>query len=62
MLWNNLIFKTFNNRVVIDEIKIKNDIYKEIKKISFSRDIFLSEILIRNSKDLKLDVVYKEIL
>ena len=62
MLWNNLIFKTFNNRVVIDEIKIKNDIDKEIKKISFSRDVFLSEILIRNSKDLKLDVVYKEIL
>jgi peptidyl-prolyl cis-trans isomerase SurA len=62
MLWNNLIFKKFNNRVVIDEIKIKNNIDKEIKKISFSRDIFLSEILIRNSKDLKLDVVYKEIL
>jgi peptidyl-prolyl cis-trans isomerase SurA len=62
MLWNNLIFKKFNNRVVIDEIKIKNNINKEIKKISISRDVLLSEILLINSKDLKLDVVYKEIL
>ena len=62
MLWNNLIFKKFNNRVVIDKIEIKNNLDKEIRKIIFSNDIFLSEILIRNSKDLKLDVVYSEIL
>jgi len=62
MLWNNLIFKKFNNRVVIDEIEIKNNVDKEIKNFSFSRDIFLSEILIRDSKDLKIDVVYQEIL
>ena len=62
MLWNNLIFQKFNNRVVIDEVEIKNNINKEIKNLSFTRDLFLSEILIRNSKDLKLDTVYSEIL
>ena len=62
MLWNNLIFKKFNNRVAIDEIEIKNNLDKEIKNLNFSRELFLSEILIRNSKDLKLDLVYSEIL
>jgi len=62
MLWNDLIFKKFNNRVIIDEEEIKNNLNKEIKDLSFTRDLFLSEILIRNSKDLKLDFVYSEIL
>ena len=62
MLWNNLIFKKFNNRVVIDENEIKNNLDKQIKNLRSSRDIFLSEILIRNSKDLKLDIIYSEIL
>ena len=62
MLWNNLIFKKFNNRVVIDEKEIKSNLAKEIKNLSFSRDLYLSEILIGNSKDLKLDIVYSEIL
>jgi peptidyl-prolyl cis-trans isomerase SurA len=47
MLWNNLIFQKFNNRVVIDEIEIKNNLDKEIKNLSFSKDLFLSEILIK---------------
>ena len=62
MLWNNLIFTKFSNRVVIDEIEIKKNLEKEIKNLNISRDIFLSEILIKNSKDLKLDTVYSEIL
>ena len=62
MLWNNLIFEKFNNRVVIDESEIRSNLDKEIKNLKFSRNIFLSEILIRNSKDLKLDIVYSEIL
>jgi peptidyl-prolyl cis-trans isomerase SurA len=62
MLWNNLIFEKFNNRVVIDESEIKNNLDKEIKNLKFTKDIFLSEILIRNSKDLKLDIIYSEIL
>ena len=62
MLWNNLIFKKFNDRVIIDKVEIKNNLDKEIKNLSFTRDLFLSEILIRNSKDLKLDIIYSEIL
>jgi peptidyl-prolyl cis-trans isomerase SurA len=62
MLWNDLIFKKFNNRVVIDEKEIKNNLDKETKDLSFNKDLFLSEILIRNSKDLKLNIVYSEIL
>ena len=62
MLWNNLIFKKFNNRVVIDKNEIKNNLDNEINNLSLSRDVFLSEILIRNSKDLKLDAIYSEIL
>ena len=62
MIWNNLIFEKFNNRVVIDEIEVKNNLDKELNNLNLTKDIFLSEILIRNSKDLKLDVVYKEIL
>ena len=62
MLWNNLIFTKFNNRIVIDEIEIKKNLEKEIKNLNISRNLFLSEILIKNSKDLKLDIAYSEIL
>ncbi len=62
MLWNNLIFKKFNNRVIVDKIEMKNNLDKDIKNFSFTKDVFLSEILIRNSKDLNLNVVYSEIL
>ena len=62
MLWNNLIFEKFKNNVVIDEVEMKRDLDKEINNYSFSKEIFLSEILIANSKDLKLDTVYSEIL
>ena len=62
MLWNNLIFKKFNKRVVIDTKDIRTNINKEIGNLSFTRDLSLSEILIKNSKDIKLDMVYLEIL
>ncbi len=62
MLWNNLIFKKFNNRIKIDEMEIRNNLNKEIKNLSITKDIFLSEILIRNTKDLNLNNVYSEIL
>ena len=62
MLWNNLIFKKFNKRVVIDTKDIRTNINKEIENLSFTRDLSLSEILIKNSKDIKLDMVYLEIL
>ena len=62
MLWNNLIFKKFNNRVAIDEKEIKNNLDYEIKNINFSRNLFLSEIIIKNSKDLEIEKIYSEIL
>ena len=62
MLWNNLIFQKFQNRVLIDEEEINNNLNKQIKDLSFSRDILLSEILIKNSKDLNLDLIYLKIL
>ena len=46
MLWNNLIFEKFNNRVVINEIEIKNNLDKEINNLRYTKDIFLSEIFI----------------
>ena len=62
MLWNNLIFEKFKNNVVIDEVEMKRLLDKEINNYSISKEIFLSEILIANSKDLKLDIIYSEIL
>jgi peptidyl-prolyl cis-trans isomerase SurA len=62
MLWNNLIYEKFKNRVIINESEIKDNLDQEIKKIKFSRDVFLSEILIKNSKDLDLEAAYSEIL
>ena len=62
MLWNNLIFQKFNNRINVDVIEISNNLDEEIKNLSIAKDIFLSEILIRNSKDLNLNNVYSEIL
>ena len=62
MLWNNLIFEKFNKRVVIDKEDIKINLNKEIEDLSFTRNMFLSEILIKNYKNIKLDLVYQEIL
>ena len=62
MLWNNLIFKKFNNRVVIDEKEIKYNLDKEIKNMRFSRSLLISEILIKNSKDLEIEKIYSEVL
>ena len=61
MLWNNLIYNKFNKRVMIDEKSLLEQI-KKIKKISITRDLFLSEILIKNNKELNLSKTYKDIL
>ena len=62
MLWNNLIFKKFINRVVIDKKEIEDNLDNEIKNMSFSRNLYLSEIIIKNSKDLEIEKIYSEIL
>lgn len=62
MLWNNLIYNKFNKRVMIDEKSLLEQIKKDSKKISITRDLLLSEILIKNNKELNLSKIYKEIL
>jgi len=62
MLWNNLIFRKFINRVVIDKKEIEDNLDNEIKNMSFSRNLYLSEIIIKNSKDLEIEKIYSEIL
>ena len=62
MLWNNLIYNKFNKRVMIDEKSLLEQIKKDSKKISITRDLFLSEILIKNNKELNLSKTYKDIL
>ncbi len=62
MLWNNLIYTKFNNRVTINENSILEQIKKDVKKLSVTRELFLSEILINNDKELNLKKTYNEIL
>ena len=62
MLWNNLIFKKYNKQVVINEVLLKKQINKEIKKINKTKEFLLSEILIKNTKDLDIKKEYEEII
>ena len=62
MYWNNLIFRKYNNQVVIDNKSIELEIKNEIKKINKIKEYNLSEILIRNEKDLDINNFYKEII
>ena len=39
MYWNNLIFRKYNNRVVIDNKEIELEISNEIKKLKISKNI-----------------------
>ncbi len=62
MYWNNLIFRKYNNQVVIDNKTIELEIKNEIKKIKNIKEYNLSEILIRNEKDLDINKIYDEII
>ena len=62
MLWNNLIFNKFNNQVMVNENFILEQIKNDIKKIGVTRELLLSEILIKNNKELNLKKTYDEIL
>ena len=62
MLWNNLIFRKFNNQVIIDKKELVNQIENEIKTMVNTRKLLLSEILINNKKDLNINKIYKEII
>ncbi len=62
MYWNNLIFRKYNNQVVIDKESIEMEINREIKKIKNIKEYNLSEILIRNQKNLNINNIYDEII
>ena len=62
MHWNNLIFRKYINQVVIDKEAIKSEINNEIKKIKKIKEYNLSEILIRNQKELDINNIYNEII
>ena len=62
MLWNSLIFSKFNQQVVINRTLLEKQVNKEIKKLTNIREYFLSEILIKNEKDLKINQLYNEII
>jgi len=62
MLWNSLILSKFNQQVVINRTLLEKQVNKEIKKLTNIREYFLSEILIKNEKDLKINQLYNEII
>ncbi len=62
MLWNNLIFSKFNKMVSINENLIKDKIEKELLKKDKLKNYNLSEIFIKNNKELNIQKIYKEIL
>jgi len=62
MILNNLIYKKYNKQVVINEILLKKQINKEIKKINKTKEFLLSEILIKNTKDLDIKKIYNDIV
>lgn len=60
-LWNNLIYNKYSDRLIIDEIIIKEEIKKNIKENQNIKNYFLSEILIKNKKNLEIEKVFKDI-
>ena len=60
MYWNNLIYRKYNNQVVINEILIEEELKKEAKKLNRLKELNLSEILIRNKKNLDIDSFIKK--
>ena len=62
MYWNNLIFRKYNNQVRINKSLIEKNIKNEINKLGKLKEFDLSEIVIRNQKDLNINTIYKKIL
>ena len=59
LLWNELIFKKFNNQVKIDEIQLINKIDNEINQIQ--NEYLLSEIFFKKEKNEDLELKIKKI-
>jgi peptidyl-prolyl cis-trans isomerase SurA len=50
-LWNDLIYRKYENQILIDRDKIKEQVSKEFKTKKRSKRLFLSEILIKLTKE-----------
>ena len=54
MIWNDLIFQKFSNKIILDKEKIKNEILQNPKR-GFQRELLISEIVfdVDNTDDFK---------
>ena len=61
LIWNDLIYQKFNKKVIIDKVKIKNEILQNPQKRNH-RELLLSEIIfdVKTKKDF--DDTYEKIL
>ena len=50
-LWNDLIYRKYENQILIDRDKIKEQVIKEFKTKKRNKRLFLSEILIKLTKE-----------
>ena len=60
LIWNDLILKKFNSKIIIDKDKIKKEILNNPKKIQ--KEILLSEIVFNVSKKSEYKKKYEKIL
>ena len=55
-IWNEMIFKKFNSKIVINKVKIFNEVVNNPDK-----ELLLSEILFKSSNEDQMKIKYKEI-
>ena len=60
-LWNNLIYRKYNNKVFINKDEIKKQVNKEFKTKKKQKKIFLSEILVKITKKNEQEALIGEI-
>lgn len=60
-MWNNLIYNKFSDQIRINESALKEQIKKNIEKNKNVKNYFLSEIFIKNKKNLNIENFFEEI-
>ena len=61
IIWNDLIFQKFKNKVVIDKEKIKNEILRNPQK-KYQKELLLSEITFSPDNKKNFQIKYEKIL
>ena len=61
LMWNDLIYQKFSNKVIIDKVKIKNEISQNSKK-KLQKELLLSEIIFNVVNKDDFDDKYNKIL